>query len=529
MTGIPSRRPRGRMALVAATAASAWVLAAGAPAAAAPLAWAPCGATVECATLTVPLDHSAPTGATLDIPVIRSPAANRARRIGALVVNPGGPGGSGVEFVRDGTSLFSTLNRRFDIVGFDPRGTGGTRPVACLDSPAQALLAASAEAFPGPDARDGYVAGARALADACRANTGDFLGDVSTENVARDMDLLREALGDTRLTYLGFSYGTYLGATYAALFPRRVRALVLDGALDPDEYANRPLETDLQQARGFERAMGRFLEWCRLECEFGDGDPEAALAALLRRADIAPLRGVDARPVRGIEVLNAAVISLYSRQTWPLLAGALQLADLGDGSVIQLLSDAATGRDDQGEYGNGAAAFNAITIADRAYPSGAEPYDALYDAWTAASPLFGRGIFWPASYAPAFWPVPARDRYTGPFTARGAPPILVVGTTFDPATPFEGSVALTARLDRAVLLTMAGDGHTAYGGNSNCIDLRVERYLVSLRVPASGITCPQQATPPAFPVEPAPAAAASRLRAAVARLRMHGQGARLLR
>lgn len=525
----PARRPsRRRAAVLAAAVLALGVASAGA--AGAPLPWEPCGGEFECAAMPVPVDHAAPGAGTVDIAVIRLPAADPARRIGSLVVNPGGPGGSGVDFVRDaGATLFATLNRRFDIVGFDPRGTGASRTVVCLDDTGQEAAALAASAFPTADDRDRIVAGARAFQAACRANTGEFLGDITTANVARDMDLLRDALGDPGLTYLGFSYGTYLGATYAALFPGSVRALVLDGGLDPSAYATRPLLTDLRQARGFQLAMERFLQWCRLECEFGDGAPEAAFAALLRRADANPLTGTDARPVRAVEILNASLVALYSRQTWPLLAGTLQLADLGDGSVAQILSDAAIGRNDDGTYGDEGAAFNAISAADREYPEDLAAYDELRGAWAEASPLFGPGQFWPSSYLAAGWPVTPRSRFTGPFSPKRLPPVLVVGTTADPATPYKGSVALADQLGNATLLTMAGDGHTAYGGNSNCIDLRVERYLVSLRVPASGIACPQQATPPAFQVEPAPVAAARRLRVIASRVRLHGRGSRLLR
>ncbi|MCC6831821.1 MAG: alpha/beta fold hydrolase [Thermoleophilia bacterium] len=524
----PRRPPRRRIAAFA-VASAAWAAAAG-TAAAAPLSWTPCDGPFECATLPVPLDRTAAEAGTLDVAVIRLPASDPAARIGSLVVNPGGPGGSGVDFVRDaGTTLFATLNRRFDIVGFDPRGTGASRTVVCLDDAGQEAANSVATAFPGAGERDAIVARARVFQAACRANSGDLLRHITTASVARDMDLLRDALGDARLTYLGFSYGTYLGATYAALFPKRVRALVLDGGLDPTAYATRPLLTDLRQARGFQGAMERFLAWCRLECEFGDGAPEAAFAALLRRADAAPLPGLDTRPVRAAEVLNASLIALYSRQTWPLLAGALQLADLGDGAVVQILSDAAIGRNDDGTYGDEGAAFNAITAADREYPADLAAYDDLREAWAEASPLFGPGQFWPSSYLAAGWPVTPVDRFTGPFVPKDLPPVLVVGTTADPATPYKGSVALAAELGNATLLTMSGDGHTAYGGNSNCVDLRVERYLVSLRVPASGIVCPQQATPPAFQVEAAPVAASRRLRAAASRVRLHGAGSRLLR
>ncbi|MFN8124550.1 MAG: alpha/beta hydrolase [Thermoleophilia bacterium] len=522
-------RPSRRRIAVLAVAAATWAAAA-AGAHAAPLRWAPCGGPFECATLPVPVEPAAPAAGTLDVAVIRLPAADPARRIGSLVVNPGGPGGSGVGFVRDaGTTLFATLNRRFDIVGFDPRGTGASRTVVCLDDAGQEADARAATAFPAPDARDAVVARARAFQAACTANSGDLLGSITTADVAGDMDRLRDALGDARLTYLGFSYGTYLGATYAALYPGHVRALVLDGGLDPTAYATRPLLTDLRQARGFQVAMERFLEWCRLECEFGDGAPEAAYTALLRRADANPLPGTDARPVRAVDVLNASLVALYSRQTWPLLAGALQLADLGDGSVVKILSDAAIGRNDDGTYGDEGAAFNAITAADREYPADLAAYDDLRAAWAQESPLFGPGLFWPSSYTAAGWPVTPRNRFTGPFSPKNLPPVLVVGTTADPATPYKGSVALAAELGDATLLTMSGDGHTAYGGNSNCIDLRVERYLVSLSVPASGIVCPQQATPPAFTVEAAPVAAARRLRVLAARVRFGGPQARLVR
>lgn len=466
------------------------------------LDWASCEEVFECATLTVPLDHDEPDGDTLDLPLIRRPAKDADARIGALLTNPGGPGGSGVDFVLGaGTDdgFLAPLNEQFDLVSWDPRGTKGSSPIDCvLDEAVEPF-----GAFPGLDDRDRIVEAAEAYAEACVESVGeDLLSSVSTLDTARDMELVREALGEEHLSYLGFSYGTFLGATYASLYPDRVRAFVLDGAVDPDAYVNDPLASNAEQAVGFETAITRFFDVCATsECLF-DGD-ERDWRALVEQLDAEPLEappfeeGGPTRSVTGEDVLNATLIVMYVRPAWPVLDQALSEAAGGDGARIKFLSDVALGINDDGSVDAGADAFPAITAIDQAYPTDLALQDQMYWTYLQSSPSFGPSTFWASTaggYAAFDWPVEADDRFGGPFVydEDDGPPIVVVGTTFDPATPFRGSIAMTEQLGNATLLTMVGDGHTAYGGNSSCIDDAVGVFLTELEEPEDGTICEQE-------------------------------------
>ena len=466
------------------------------------LDWSPCEEVFECATLTVPLDHDEPDGDTLDLALVRRPARDADARVGALLTNPGGPGGSGVDFVvgagaDDG--FLAPLNERFDLVSWDPRGTKGSSPIDCvLDEQIEPF-----GAFPDLDDRDRLVDVARDYAEACVAGVGEeLLASVSTLDTVRDMELLRAALGEEHLTYLGFSYGTFLGATYASLYPDRVRAFVLDGAVDPDAYVNDPLVSNAEQAVGFETAITRFFDVCAADgCRF-DGD-ERDWRELVEQLDATPLEaepfdaGDPPRPVTGEDVLNATLIVMYVRQAWPVLDQALAEAAAGDGERIKFLSDVALGIDDDGSVDPGADAFPAITAIDQAYPTDIALQDQMYWTYLQSSPSFGPSTFWASTaggYAAFEWPVEADDRFGGPFTygEEAGPPIVVVGTTFDPATPYRGSIAMTEQLGNATLLTMDGDGHTAYGGNSACIDEAVAAFLTDLEAPEEGTICEQE-------------------------------------
>jgi pimeloyl-ACP methyl ester carboxylesterase len=322
------------------------------------LAWEDCGDGFECATARVPRDHDDPSAGTMELSVIRKPATGPGRRLGSLFTNPGGPGGSGVDFLRGASEIFAGVNDRFDLVAWDPRGTPGSGPIDCL-TPAE--RDARWPLTPGdPTIADlPVVAGlAQQLIAGCLAADEDgTLASFTTENTVRDLDLLRRAVGDRKLSYVGFSYGTYIGATYASLFPKRARALVLDGALDPERYANEPLEQLLSQsAEGFEVSLNRFFDWCATSpiCGFEGGRP--AFDRLLAATATTPLPATasgDPRPVLQIDVQNGVVLPLYSRQTWPLLADALALAQAGDGSLMLAISDAARGRDEEGNVAPG--------------------------------------------------------------------------------------------------------------------------------------------------------------------------------
>ena len=480
------------------------------------LDWADCGDGFECATAQVPRDYDDPSAGTMALSVIRKPATGPGTRLGSVFTNPGGPGGSGVDFLRGAAEIFAGVNDRFDLVSWDPRGTAGSEPIDCL-TPAQ--RDARWPQTPGyPTIADLPVLDGLAqelIAGCLAADEDGELATYTTANTARDLDLLRRAVGDRKLTYVGFSYGTYLGATYASLFPRRSRALVLDGALDPTLYSHEPLESLLRQSNGFEDSLGRFLDWCETSpiCGFEGGRP--ALDKLLADTATTPLRAIasgDPRPVLLIDVQNGIILPLYARQNWPLLADALTLAQAGDGSLMLAISDAARGREDDGSFAPGFDAFVQTSCVDLDFPRSPLAFEAVGRRAAVSAPFIGLSNNW-NELAPGWvcgaWPVTANDRFDGPFTydnPKGAP-ALVVGNTADPATPISGARSLVSQLGRARLLTMDGDGHTAYGGNSTCIDAGVDRYLESLALPAPGTVCPQDLVVDPEPEEAAAAAA----------------------
>jgi pimeloyl-ACP methyl ester carboxylesterase len=456
------------------------------------LAWTDCGGGFECATLDVPLDYDAPTGTAISLSLIRLPAIDPAERLGTLVTNPGGPGASGVDFVRQAaTTVFSeALRTRFDILGFDPRGVGASAPVACVGPRELDRLIAL---DPTPDTaaeRSALIDGTRSFVAACQANSAALLPHVGTRDAARDLDRIRAAVGDPALSYLGFSYGTFLGATYADLFPGRVRALVLDGAVDPTLPFE---ERNAQQAMSFAAAFGRFLDNCasRPACSFySKGNPAAAYDALMARIDRAPLHAAltgDSRSVGPGEAFTAVAAALYDQSGWSILAQALAMAERGDGSVLLLLADSYNERRPDGTYANILAANNAVTCLDYASPADVAAYQALALRLEKLAPRFGEAVAW-SGLTCALWPVhPAGDPVAP--RASGASPILVIGSTGDPATPYAWAVKLAGELESGVLLTRRGEGHTAYGGKSACIDEAVDAYLITLLVPAAGTVC----------------------------------------
>jgi pimeloyl-ACP methyl ester carboxylesterase len=483
----------------------------------------------------VPLDYDRPNGRTISIAVARAPAKDPANRIGSLFVNPGGPGAPGVDFVAAATSVgfFDTLNQRFDIVGFDPRGVGQSTPSIDCDVN-QETDGLYSQPFPTPLTIDReFVDKVRGYGARCARLNGDILEHVSTADVARDMDVLREAVGDEKLSYLGFSYGTFLGATYASLFPERYRALVLDGALDADRFINEPLVATRIQTAAFERALGRFFEACaanQTAClGFGGADPHDAFDQLVERADATPIPATgytpDPRPIDGDDLKAAAGQATYAKELWALLAAALATAQAGDGTLVRAIVDEIFyGRDPvTGDYDPGLDRFVAIDGAEAKWPEDVRSYlRAGSESWD----MFDN-VYWNHGYADlsfGLWPAEAQDAFYGPFRVpSSAVTPLVIGTTYDPATPYRGAIRLTHELGNARLLTMRGDGHTAYGGQSPCIDAAVEAYLISGTLPAAGTSCVQQ-----IPFEPIiPVASASGVTAARLAMRRATQSRRL--
>jgi pimeloyl-ACP methyl ester carboxylesterase len=459
------------------------------------LVWRDCGDGFQCATARVPRNYSKPARGTFALAVIRRPAADQAERIGSIFFNPGGPGGSGVQFVREiATGTFSKLNRQFDLVGFDPRGVGASTPaVRCLtDAEARTQFSLP---LPRPATLDvaaltGWASGWVAR---CRLRNPGILPDVTTGNTARDLNRLRAAVGDPTLNYVGYSYGTVLGATYATLFPHRVRALVLDGAVDPDVWMKRPLQATREQVAGYERALQRFFVYCaRTVCSRLLGsDPEEAFDQLASSLDRHPLRArppYDPTPVTG-DTLRVAAADAMTYKEWLVFVGALVQAMSGDGTQLRLFADRYWGIDDRGAYDGGWDRNLAISALDQLMPRGVEPY---LDAGRDNFALFPR-FWWASGYFDlpvGLYSVRPRGVFRGPFTvAPDAPTALVVGTKYDPATPYVWAQRLTGELGNARLLTLIGDGHTSVSDPSTCVEQAVATYLETLTLPAEGAQC----------------------------------------
>jgi pimeloyl-ACP methyl ester carboxylesterase len=454
------------------------------------LDWQACEEGFECAVLPAPLDRDDPAAGTVDLAVTRRPAPDAAARLGSLVVNPGGPGSSAVDFLQLAwQQVPKPVRDRFDLVAFDPRGVGRSAPVRCVSTEEMDALVALDPDPDEPGELQALEDGGRRMADGCARQSGDVLPHVSTEQAARDLDLLRASLGDDGLTYLGYSYGTSIGAEFLRLFPDRARALVLDGALDPALTWDGLLEG---QAAGFDIALGAFLDDCeRTRCAFRravDGDIYAAFDALADRVDGSPLPGDGERTVGPGEFSLGVGAGLYSRANgWPALAEGLARAQRGDGAVVLALSDSYLDRGDDG-YANTSEANLAVNCIDRPWPRDTDAYLALAERVRAGSPRFGPAIAL-SGLGCASWPVDA-VREPGPVRAEGSPPIVVIGTTRDPATPYAWSQALAGQLAAGVLVTVDGDGHTAYrSGAPDCLRGPVDAYLLDGTPPPDGLTC----------------------------------------
>lgn len=453
-----------------------------ADAAAQDLEWDDCGP-MECTTVEVPLDFEEPDGEQIDIPVARVPAGDPDERIGVLIVNPGGPGFPATQFVASAASFLPReVTERFDIVGYDSRGTGGALGVDCTDD-----LDAVYALDPTPDSaaeeaeRDDVGA---ALAEACEEEAGDDLRWVSTERTARDLDVIRDALGEEQLNLLGYSYGSYLGGAYADLFPERVRAFVLDGAVDPTLD---PVEQFVQQADGGEVALMAFLDDCADDpsCPFNDGsDLVERFDRLMAAIDDDPLPTDDGEVLGPGEAHLGVFGSLFSQGDWSSLAEGLADATDGDGTGLYQAFAAYVSRIDDGEYADISEGYWAISVADGLLPTTLEEYDEILEV----EPRLGPAII-AENVMSAYWPVPP-EREPRPWVAEGSNPILVISTTRDPATPYEAGVALAEQLDNGVLLSYDGDGHTVYANGVDCVDDIVNAYLIDLEVPdGEGASC----------------------------------------
>ncbi|MET9320833.1 alpha/beta hydrolase [Streptomyces sp. NPDC003038] len=459
------------------------------------LSWRECGVPgFQCATMKAPLDYANPgSGQDVDIAVARRQATGPGERLGSLVVNPGGPGGSGIGYLQAyaGIGYPAPVRAQYDMVSFDPRGVERSSPVECLSGPAMDRYTQVDQTPDDPAERALLVASFKEFAAGCQARSKRVLPHVSTVDAARDMDVLRAVLGDEKLTYVGASYGTFLGATYADLFPGRVGRLVLDGAMDPSRSA---LDLNRDQTAGFETALTSFAKDCATQpdCPLGTGGPAAVAARLkefFRKVDAQPVpTGEPKRPLSESLATTGVIAALYDESAWPQLREALTAAMSGDGAPLLSLADSYYERDADGKYANLMYANAAVNCLDQPPAfGGPEAVEAALPSFQKASPVFGSGLAW-ASLNCAYWPVKATGTAKA-LTAKGAPPIVVVGTTRDPATPYKWAQALARQLDSGVLLTYDGDGHTAYGRGSDCVDTSINQYLLEGKAPADGKKC----------------------------------------
>lgn len=446
--------------------------------------------TFQCGRTEVPISYAEPRGATLPLFLVKAVMAGQVNRIGSLVVNPGGPGNSGTDAaISLALTLPEDVLQRFDVVGFDPRGVSLSTPVKCIPDPLKEQVIAAEPRPVTPAQLDGRAALAKQVADGCAKTYGNALGTFNTVDTARDMDRVRQSLGDQKLSYLGYSYGTVLGSTYAQLFPKNVRAMVLDGAVDPDAD---PRTAAGNQAQALESAFDAFAANCTgliAGCPIGK-NPRTFVSDLLTRADTSPVPssqpGDTRRATAGV-ILTAVEAGLTDSGTWPQLAQALASASKGDAKGVYALADTASGRLDDGTYANRLDARTAVGCADTKQTYSAAQISALTTDLAARYPLFGAdqaaALFTCSAWKATRTPVPKP-------VAAGSPPILVVGNTGDPVTPMVGSQHLAGDLASGVLLVWQGQGHTSYPRNS-CVISNVDDYLINLKPPLDGLTCPK--------------------------------------
>lgn len=455
-----------------------------------PFGWTRFGPTdrVEIGTFTVPMDYNDPSRGEFQLNIARHLAMKPNERIGSLLVNPGGPGFGGTDFAVFAEANFGQqLLDHFDIVAWDPRGTGGSKPpIDCIDDYDHFYAAGDITPDDATE-RKQLVDLAAEFAKDCVDKNSAYLQHVGTNDAARDMDAIRAALGESTISYLGFSYGSELGATWATLFPGTVRAAVLDGAVDPTADA---VESQVQQSKGFEDSLDAFLAQCSANtgCAFHNGgDAEGAFDRLMKNLDAKPVPGETGRPAVSVGVAIAGVAeALYTDARWPQLASSLAKAQVGDGTGLMQLYDDYYARRRGGTYENSLEAFQVISCMDSAERPTVAEDDANTAKYKAVAPRFA--IRTVGDYACTFFPPTTDPRID--ITGKGAPPIVVLGTTGDPATPLDGARKMAAALEKGRLVTVVGNQHTGYGVNP-CSSAAVEDYLVDPvgHLPADGLRC----------------------------------------
>ncbi|MBN9106008.1 MAG: alpha/beta fold hydrolase [Propionibacteriaceae bacterium] len=440
--------------------------------------WFACGAD-KCTNVVVPLDYANPGRAAVTV-ALRMKPATASPKLGPLFVNPGGPGGSGQALVDyfDNQGL-----EQYDIVGWDPRGTGGSTPVRCLtDEQADAFLAL--DASPDNEAeREALIRGNYDFGKGCWERNGDYLNHIGTVDTVRDLDLLRQLLGAPKLNYLGYSYGTDIGAVYAELFGGNTGHLVLDAAVNITD------DDSIIQAQGFDLALGNFASWCaKQDCGLGDSK-EAVLSSITDFLD-----GLDAKPIAvGERQLTQSLAAtgiadaLYSgKDAWEPLSAIIQRAQKGEGGYLLAAADSLNGRDSKGHYGSLFFSFPAISCLD-GKDEGVLDADRQWTEDAAKAPIFGK-YFGPV-YNCALWPTRPSQRLQLHPTGASARPLLVIGATGDPATPYPFAQSMARQLKSATLVTYDGEGHGGYGGKSRCLDSIVVKYLTKGIVPTGDVRC----------------------------------------
>lgn len=456
------------------------------------LRWESCHNGFQCARADAPLDWEDPSRDSIELALIRTVATGD--RLGSLLINPGGPGASGVSFVAESLdfAVSARLQSSYDIVGFDPRGVGESSAVDCYDDP-DALTAYLYDVSPHEVGSEAWIddieQSAAEFGAACLEHTGELLGYVDTVSAARDLDLLRAILGDSKLNYLGYSYGTLLGATYAELYPQNTGRLVLDGAIDP---STTDFEVTATQAQGFESALRAYLADCMTgtNCPFRGTVDEAMgdIRALLDSLAASPLRSSDGRQLGSGAMFNAIILPLYSVSTWPYLTDLFIEVMQGKSELAFRLADSYYGRAEDGTFAdNSTEAFIAINCLDYEATGTRDTLRAEAAKLARLAPVLGPQMSYGGTSCDD-WPFPP-TRQRGPIVAEGSGPIVVVGTTNDPATPYKWAVALVDQLENGFLVTYDGEGHTAYNKSNACVNDAVDGYFIDGIVPKTDPLC----------------------------------------
>ncbi|MFP3988081.1 alpha/beta hydrolase [Streptomyces sp. E11-3] len=451
----------------------------------------PAGGEWQCTTMKAPLDWDKPDGDTIGIALIRAQARREKDRIGSLVFNFGGPGGSGVATLPAFAEGYAKLRSRYDLVSFDPRGVGRSAPVKC-ENDEQLDALNQEDSTPDDTAEEkALVDGVKTYGEACEKNSGKVLPYVRTTDAARDMDLMRQVLGDDKLHYFGVSYGTELGGVYAHLFPEKVGRAVFDAVVDPTQTTE---QATLGQAKGFQLALENYAEDCTSQtedCPVGDTpqDVQDRIAKLLKELDAEPLPGSGERKLTQTAATSGIAQSLYSKDLWEFLTEGLQDAYDGDGHILMTLADVMNGRNPDGTYSNLQAANAAINCADAKPRYTVADVKAKLPEFREASPIFGDYLAW-SMVSCDDWPVDGAADHPD-VRADGSAPILVIGNTGDPATPYEGAKRMVDALGEGVgvELTYEGQGHGAYDSGSTCVQDAVNGYLLDGKTPSAGTVC----------------------------------------